>query len=276
MTKQTELMPVEAIKSTMAKLASEHQKLRISLKENMAALNAEIDQKSAELNKLILSVNIDDATAFLMGTLRDDLQYSDARKQVEDKILSGRKLTNFGPVETQSGFNGSGDLTFSRHIGKPIHLLDFDAKIWDLVALAPDLFFPAIEANVRAVLKNAGCPETGPAAAELLEQARGLSAEVQGLEAQRRELRDQFNMTAINDQPTAYREFLQRTNGSIPSPRIEPTVKRADKNGNLEPYEIGHSMAESIALMADKSAVEKELDAIGDQEEKRLKAAGRA
>lgn len=240
--------PIVAIEKAVANLADQQKKLRETLKSNMASLNAMIEQKSAELNKLIMSVSIDDATKLLMNQLRDDIEHHQASRIIRSNILAARKVTNFGAVETMGGFDGSGNLTFSKSITSPIHLVEYDSGVFTLLALCPDLFYPAIEANIRHILKDAGVPENSPGTDELLNQARALSAEIQALEAQRREFRDQFAMTAPEDMPNGYQEFLRRTNGGTFSPRTEPSVTRADGRQ----MEFGHSRLESLQLAEDQ------------------------
>lgn len=244
--------PIAAIEKAVANLADQQKKLRETLKSNMASLNAVIEQKSAELNKLIMSVSIDDATKLLMNQLRDDIERHQDSGLIRSKILEARKVTSFGAVEKVAGFDGTGNLTFSQSIASPIRLVEYDAGVFTLLALCPELFYPAIEANIRHILKDAGVPENSPGTDELLNQARALSAEIQTLEAQRREFRDQFAMTALEDMPKGYQEFLTRTNGGTFSPRTEPSVTRADGRQ----MEFGHSRLESLKLSQDQ--VEKE------------------
>ena len=265
---QAKILDQNAVKAAVAKLANEHEKLRKTLKDSMTGVNALIEQKSAELNKLIMSVSIDDATALLMNQLRDDIKFNQASAYATDKILSARKATNFGAVETAGGFDGGGNLTFSQTIGKPIHLVEYDGGIFNLLALAGPALLPAIEQTVRETLKAAGCAESGPSTDELLNQARALSAEIQALEAQRRDLRDQFAMTAVEDQPSGYQDFLNRTGGGVIQSRTEPSVKRVDGFQ----LEYGHSRLEAMQLAEDQvDKINREVAA----ENERLRRAGR-
>ncbi len=247
MTTTSKILDQNAVKAAVAKLANEHEKLRKTLKDSMTGVNALIEQKTAELRKLIMSVSIDDATKLLMDRLRDDVRHHQATQYAADKILTARRLTCFGAIERPAGFSGSGNLDFSRDATKTPALLEYDAKAHDLLALCPELFFPAIEQTVRQVLKDAGCPETGPGTDELLAQARAMSAELQSLEMQRREFRDQFAMTSTEDQPLGYQEFMNRKDGGVIQPRTEPSVTRADK----QQMEFGHSRMEALRLASD-------------------------
>jgi hypothetical protein len=267
-TAQTKIIDQNAVKAAVAKLANEHEKLQKTLKDSMAQVNGLIEQKSNELHKLIMSVSIDDATKLLVDQLRDDLQYHHATAYAKEKILSARKVTNFGAVETVGGFDGGGNLTFSKTIGKPIHLVEYDSGIFTLLALAPQIFLPAIEQTVREALKDAGCTENGPGTDELLNQARALSAEIQALEEQRRELRDQFALTAVEDQPSGYQEFLNRTNAGVYQPRTEPSVTRADGQQMV----FGHSPIEALRLASDPMEA---IDAEVEKENAYWKARGK-
>lgn len=268
MTEKAKIFDPCTVKQAVANLADQHKKLRETLKSNMASLNALIEQKSAEMNKLIMSVSIDDATKLLIDQLRDDVEHHQASRLIRSNILSARKVTKFGAVETVGGFDGSGNLTFSQSIDNPIHLVEYDSGIFTLLALCPDLFYPAIEANIRHILKDAGAPENSQGTDELLNQARALAAEIQGLEAQRRDFRDQFAMTALEDMPNGYQEFLTRTNGGAFSPRTEPSVTRADG----QQMEFGHSRLEALQLAEDQvDKINQEVAA----ENERLRRAGR-
>lgn len=256
-TTQTKIIEQNAVKAAVAKLATEHEKFRKTLRDSMTQVNAFVEQKSGELHKLIFSISIDDATKFLMDQLRDDIKHHNATKFANDHILSARKVTNFGAVEITGGYDAGGNLTFSKTIGRPIHLVEFDSGVFTLLALAPQVFLPAIEQTVREALKAAGCPESGPSTDELLNQARALSAEIQALEAQRRELRDQFALTAVEDQPSGYQEFLNRTNAGVYRPRTEPSVTRADGRQMV----FGHSPMDALRLASDPmEAIEAEVE----------------
>jgi len=255
MENQTTFNP-NAFHDAVKAMEDQHRKVKNLLQSNMKELDRAITKKSLELSKTLNSVTVDEATAMLMDSLRASVKTEIA--QAELRILQARHLRSHASYRTPSGYNGDGEMSFTDVFKSPPILLSYNATAADLIALCPEFFFTAIEAHIRKTLLEDGVPQEGPSIAELLEKVDHQVGEIKELEQVRLRVKDEFELSTAKSMPAELREIASR-NHSIPYQESVPSIRHLDEKGREIP---GMVRLQPQPMHADKSAIDRELDAI--------------
>jgi len=247
----------EAIKA----MEEQHQKVKNLLQTNMKELDRAITEKSLDLSKTTRSVTVDEATAMLMERLRVSVETEIAL--AEKEILKGRNLRSHTSYMAPSGYNGNGEMLFDDVSKSPPRLLSYDASAAELIALCPEFFFTAIEAHIRKTLLEDGAPQLGPSIAELLDKVDQQVGEIKAMEQERVRVSDEFRLSTDASLPAALREIAERDHSVKPFSVAVPSMRRWDANGQELPGMVRTlPLPQPQPVLADKSAIERELDAI--------------
>lgn len=255
MENQTTKFNPDAFRDAIKAMEEQHRKVKTLLQSNMEELNRGIIEKSRELSKTTSSVTVDEATAMLMEHLRDSVKTEIA--QAEQKILKARHLRSHASYRAPSGYNGAGDMSFDNVFKSSYSLLSYDATAVQLIALCPEFFFTAIEAHIRKTLLEDGAPQLGPSIAELLDKVEQQVGEIEAMEKVRARVNAEYELST-EALPAELREIAERDH-SIPYEERGPSIRTLDENGQEVP---GMVRLVSQPMHADKSAIERELDAI--------------
>lgn len=255
MKNQTTFNP-SAFRDAIKAMEEQHRKVKNLLQSNMKELDRVITENSRELSKTTSSVTVDEATAMLMEHLRASVKTEIA--QAELRILKARQLRSHASYRAPSGYNGAGELSFDDVFKSSPSLLSWNATAVELIALCPELFFTAIEAHIRKTLLEDGAPQVGPSIAELLDKVEQQVGEIEAVEKERVRVNAEFELSTEASLPAAFREIAER-NHSVPYQEAVPSIHHLDKSGQEVP---GMVRLVSQPMHADKSAMERELDAI--------------
>lgn len=195
------------VKAIIANVKAERDKLRESLALKLRELNEIADAKWAEFEKITRSVSVDDAARLLLDATTNRL-----KKHLTEKnalIAGAASLSYFGDF-TRPVSHGDGYAIVFEEKKKqlPPDLLGSGANAYDLLALCPEVFLPAIEANIRRILKESGSPEKGLSPSELMDRASAILEELRIIDAQRVQLRDEFKLNEFDLLPTPVRKEI--------------------------------------------------------------------
>lgn len=255
MENQTAFNP-NAFRDAIKAMEEQHRKVKNLLQSNMKELDQAITEKSLELSKTTRSVTVDEATALLMEHLRASVKTEIA--QAELLILKARHLRSHASYRAPSGYNGAGAMSFNDVFKSSPSLLSYNATAVQLIALCPEFFFTAIEEHIRKTLLEDGAPQVGPSIAELLDKVEQQVGEIEAMEKERGRVNAEFELSTEASLPAAFRENAER-NHSVPYQEAVPSIRHLDKNGQEVP---GMVRLVSQPMHADKSAIERQLDAI--------------
>lgn len=255
MENQTTKFNPDAFRDAIKAMEEQHRKVKTLLQSNMEELNRGITEKSRELSKTTSSVTVDEATAMLMEHLRDSMKTEIA--QAEQMILKARHLRSHASYRAPSGYNGAGNMSFYDVFKSSFSLLSYDATAVQLIALCPEFFFTAIEAHIRKTLLEDGAPQLGPSIAELLDKVEQQVGEIEAMEKVRARVNAEYELST-EALPAELREIAERDH-SIPYEERAPSIRTLGENGQEVP---GMVRLVSQPMHADKSAIERELDAI--------------
>ncbi len=245
-----------AFRDAIKAMQEQHNKVKNLLQTNLNELDRAINEKSHELDKTLKSVTVNEATTMIMDVFRDSVKTEMAK--AEQAILRARHLRSHASYRVMDSFDGAGNMKFSDVFKNPPLLLSYNATAIELLALCPEFFFAAIEAHVRKTLLEDGAPQEGPSIAELLDKVEHQVGEIEAMEQERLRVKDEFQLSTAEALPSAFLEISER-NHSIPYQERTPSIRTLDANGQEVP---GMVRLQPQAMHADKSAIERELDAI--------------
>lgn len=171
--------------STHASIFEQLGTLKTEARAAMAALDAQIRDRTAQLGRIVKSVRQADAAALIVADLRR--QVGEWRQKLADRAAAATTLRAHAELTMQSGMNGDGSPEYATTVPRPLDILEYNAP--GLAALALLWDEDKIEAWAQEQAAAAGCPEQGKSIAELKEAADALHIEILELNEQRAQAR---------------------------------------------------------------------------------------
>lgn len=159
--------------------------LKTEARAAVAALDAQIRDKHAQLDRLLKSVRQTDAAALIAADLRR--QVGEWRAKLANRAATAANLRTHAEITMQTGVNGDGSPMYATSTPSRLDILEYDAP--GIAALALLWDEERIEAWAQEQAAAAGCPAMGKPIAELKEAADALHAEFVQLNDQRAQAR---------------------------------------------------------------------------------------